>query len=490
MYSIETIMLILSVLLFISIIMSKITNVTNVPKLLIFLAVGMVAGSEWPGPGHIVFNDSNIAQSLGIIALSFILYSGGLDTNWQDVKRVMYRGILLSTVGVILTAVTVTVIGYYILDLDWKLSFLIGSIISSTDASAVFVSLRSKKFRLKKDIGTLLEFESGSNDPTAIFLTVSAISIIMSKEITVTSVLLDFIKQMSLGILIGYGLGRVAQRVINRINFDHEGLYSVFSIALVAFSYSFADFLGGNGFISVYICGIVIGNSNIVHKKSLERFHDSISWLMQIIMYVVLGLMVTPSNLLDIALYGIVISLALIFFARPIGVFLILIFTKMKFKEQLLISWVGLRGAVPIVLSIFPAAYGVPGSDFIFNIIFFVVITSTLLQGSTIASLGKKLDLVEKDKEKTAFPIELNSYDSDSDLTEIVVPKNSHIIDKQIIDIDLPEKTLIVLISRDKKFVIPKGDTKILLGDVLLLLSKKENVDKIEKIFRKTAKEQ
>jgi len=482
MSKIETIMLVLSILLFISVIMSSVTNATNVPKMLIFLVVGMVAGSEWLG--KVMFTDNAVAQSLGIVALSFTLYSGGLDTKWQDIKKVIYRGIWLSTVGVILTAGTVTVVGHFILGLDFKLSFLIGSIISSTDASAVFVSLRSKKFKLKKDIGSLLEFESGSNDPTAIFLTMSAISIMLSKEITVTTVILDFFKQMLLGMLFGYGLGRISQRIINRINLDLDGLYSVFSIALVAFSYSFADFFGGNGFLSVYICGIVLGNSNIVHKKSLARFHDSISWLMQVVMYVVLGLMVSTSDMLSITLYGVVISFVLIFFARPIGVFLILMFTKTNIKEQILISWVGLRGAVPIILSIFPAVYGVPGSEFIFNIVFFVVITSTLLQGSTISALGKKLDLVEEDKGKSLFPIEFSDKnDSDSDLTEIVVPKNSHVIGKQIIDLDLPEKTLIVLISRDDQFVIPKGDTKILPDDVLLFLSNKENITKTKDIF-------
>lgn len=482
MSKIETIMLVLSVLLFISVIMSRVTNATSVPKMLIFLVVGMVAGSEWVG--RVMFTDSAIAQSLGIVALSFILYSGGLDTKWQDIKMVIYRGILLSTVGVIFTAGTVTVIGHFLLGLDFKLSFLIGSIISSTDASAVFVSLRSKKFKLKKDIGSLLEFESGSNDPTAIFLTISAISIMLGKEVTVSAVILGFFKQMLLGLLIGYGLGRISQRIINRINLDLDGLYSVFSIALVAFSYSFADFFGGNGFLSVYICGIVLGNSNIVHKNSLARFHDSISWLMQIVMYVVLGLMVSTSNMLSIALYGIVISFVLIFFARPIGVFLILMFTKMNIKEQILVSWVGLRGAVPIILSIFPAVYGVPDSEFIFNIVFFVVITSTLLQGSTISALGKKLDLVEEDQNKSLFPIKFSDKNnSDNDLTEIVVPKDSHVIGKQIIDLDLPEKSLIVLISREDQFVIPKGDTKILQDDVLLFLSSKEDIAKTKDIF-------
>jgi potassium/hydrogen antiporter len=481
MQKIETILLILSILILISIFFSKITSFTNIPKMLIFLAVGMIAGEE--GPGQIQFNNYHIAQGLGVIALSFILFSGGLETKWLNVKRVMYRGILLSTVGVIITTGVVTLIGHFVLGLDYRLSFLIGAITSSTDASAVFVGLRSKKFRLKQELGTLLEFESGCNDPTAVFLTMTAISILVTNEINIVSFIIGFFREMLLGLFIGYGLGKLTQRFINKIKLDHDGLYPVITFAIVILSFSLADFLDGNGFLSVYVCGIIIGNSNIVHKKSLTRFHDGISWIMQVAMYVILGLVVTPSKIWNIAWYGIVISIALIVFARPISVHLILLFSKMKFKEQSLISWIGLRGAVPIVLATFPTIYNVQQSDMVFNIVFFVVLTSTLIQGSSLAAVSKKLNLVELDLNKKHFPLELNDkFDSNSELIEIIVPKKSKVIDKQIIDLNLPEKALIVLINRDEKYVIPKGDTKILEDDVLLLLSEKENLKILKSI--------
>jgi potassium/hydrogen antiporter len=401
----------------------------------------------------------------------------------MNVKKVMYRGIFLSTLGVIITTAVVSLIGHFVLGLDYKLSFLIGAIISSTDASAVFVGLRSKKFRLKQDIGSLLEFESGCNDPTAVFLTMTAISILVTNEVNVISFIIGFFREMLLGLFIGYGLGKITQKFINKIKLDHDGLYPVITFAIVILSFSLAAFLHGNGFLSVYVCGVIIGNSNIVHKKSLARFHDGISWIMQVAMYVILGLVVAPSKLWNIAWYGIVVSVALILFARPISVHLILLFSKMKFKEQALISWIGLRGAVPIVLATFPTVYNVQHSDMVFNIVFFVVLTSTLIQGSSLAAVSKKLNLVEADLDKKHFPIELNDkFNSNSELIEIIVPKKSKVIDKQIIDLNLPEKALIVLINRDEKYVIPKGDTKILEDDVLLLLSEKENLKILKSI--------
>jgi len=481
MQKIETILLIISILIFLSIIFSKLTSFTNIPKLLIFIAVGMIAGED--GPGQIQFNNYDIAQGLGIIALSFILFSGGLETKLSNIRKVMVRGILLSTLGVIITTATVTVIGFYVLGIDYKLSFLIGSIISSTDASAVFVGLRSKKFKLKRDIGSLLEFESGSNDPTAVFLTMTAITMIASPEINAGVFFIDFLKQMIIGFFIGFGIGKLMQRFINQIKLDHDGLYPVITFAIVFLSFSLADFLKGNGFLSVYICGIMLGNSNIVHKKSLIRFHDGLSWIMQVAMYVILGLVVTPSKVWNVAWFGIIISVALIVIARPLSVHSILLFSKMKFKEQILISWVGLRGAVPIVLATFPLVYNTPNADLVFNIVFFVVLTSALIQGSTIAAVSKKLNLVEIDDSKKYFPFEMNDkFDSNSELVEIVVPKKSKVIDKQIIDLNLPEKALIVLINRDEKYVIPRGETKIMEDDVLLLLSEKENLPVLRKI--------
>jgi len=487
MYNIETILLIISSLMFISIFFSKLSSITNIPSFLIFLTIGMIAGRE--GPGGINFNNYQVAQWLGIIALSFILFSGGLDTKFSKIKNVAISGILLSVFGVIITTVIVTFFCYYLLKIDFKISFLIGAIISSTDASAVFMSLKSKQYKLKQSVEALLELESGSNDPTAVFLTISAITIIITNEINIYSFLLDFFRQMLLGLFIGYGLGKLSQKFINKIKLDYDGIYPVITFALVFFTYSISDVLKGNGFLSVYICGIILGNSNIVHKNSLVRFHDGLSWIMQVTMYVLLGLIVTPSEILNIALYGVVVSFVLILIARPASVHLVLFLSKFKFKEQALISWVGLRGAVPIVLAIFPTIYNISDSSFVFNIVFFVVLTSTLIQGSTIYFVADKLNLLEQEEKKKFFPIELSDkFDSDSELIEIVVPDKSIIINKQIIDLDLPENTLIVLINRNEKYVIPKGDTTILQGDVLLVLTGKENFLKVKEIISEKQK--
>lgn len=487
MYKIETILLIISTLMFISIFFSKLSSVTNIPNFLIFLTIGMIAGEE--GPGGLNFNNYQIAQWLGIIALSFILFSGGLDTKFTNIKSVAVSGVLLSIFGVILTTIIVTFLCHYLLKLDIKISFLIGSIISSTDASAVFMSLKSKQYRLKQNVEALLELESGSNDPTAVFLTITAITVIISDQINFYIFLIDFFRQMLLGLFIGYGLGKLFQRIINKIKLDYDGIYPVITFALVFFSYSLTDLLKGNGFLSVYICGIILGNSNIVHKNSLIRFHDGLSWIMQVTMYVLLGLIVVPSEIINVALYGIVISFILILIARPASVHIVLFLSKFRFREKALISWVGLRGAVPIVLAIFPTIYNINDSNFVFNIVFFVVLTSTLIQGSTIYFIADKLNLLEQEERKKSFPIEFrDKFDTDSELIEIVVPDKSKIINKQIIDLELPEKALIVLINRDEKYIIPKGDTVILEGDVLLVLTEKENLLKVKEIISEKQK--
>jgi len=294
---------------------------------------------------------------------------------------------------------------------------------------------------------------------------------------------------MLLGLFIGYGLGKLFQRIINKIKLDYDGIYPVITFALVFFSYSLTDLLKGNGFLSVYICGIILGNSNIVHKNSLIRFHDGLSWIMQVTMYVLLGLIVVPSEILNVALYGIVISFILILIARPASVHIVLFLSKFRFREKALISWVGLRGAVPIVLAIFPTIYNINDSNFVFNIVFFVVLTSTLIQGSTIYFIADKLNLLEQEERKKSFPIEFrDKFDTDSELIEIVVPDKSKIINKQIIDLELPEKALIVLINRDEKYIIPKGDTVILEGDVLLVLTEKENLLKVKEIISEKQK--
>lgn len=365
----ENILLIGSILLLLSILASKTIGKVGIPALIIFLIVGMLAGSD--GIGGIHFDDAELAQSLGTIALTFILFAGGLETKLESVKPVLKQGILLSTLGVLITAGT---IGYFVAAIsDFTLmeGFLIGAIVSSTDAAAVFSVLRSKSIGLKGNLRPLLELESGSNDPMAYFLTIGITSLMINPDAPALSLIPMFFQQMIIGALFGYLLGKFMTWVINKVNLDYDGLYPVLMLALVFFTYSITAFFNGNGFLAVYLAAIILGNQNFVHKKSIIRFYDGQAWLMQIVMFLTLGLLVFPKQMMPFAGTGLVIAMFLIFIARPLAVFICLSFFKMKNRERLLISWVGLRGAVPIVFATYPMLQGVEKSGMIFNIVFF-----------------------------------------------------------------------------------------------------------------------
>jgi len=378
-----------AVLLLLSVIASKASAQLGIPSLLLFLFIGMLAGSE--GLGGIYFDDAQVAQFVGVVALTFILFAGGLDTNWIQIKPVLGRGVILATAGVMLTAILVGGFSILILGLDYLDALLLGAIVSSTDAAAVFSLLRSKKTNLKGELKPLLEFESGSNDPMAIFLTVSLTSLIMTPSQSTIEMIPMFAQQMALGATMGYLSGKGMMYIVNRINLESNGLYPVLTIAMVLLIYGSTVILGGNGFLAVYIAGITFGNSNFLNKRSTISFHEGLAWLMQITMFIVLGLLVFPSHLIPIAWIGLVISAFLMFIARPVAIFLLLSVSKMSYREKAMISWVGLKGAVPIVLATIPLLAGLSDAETIFNIVFFIVMTSVLLQGSSITFVAKLL---------------------------------------------------------------------------------------------------
>lgn len=466
----ENILLIGSILLLLSILASKTIGRVGIPALIIFLIVGMLAGSD--GIGGIHFDDAELAQSLGTIALTFILFSGGLETKLESVKPILKQGILLSTLGVFITAGTV---GYFVAAIsDFTLmeGFLIGAIVSSTDAAAVFSVLRSKSIGLKGNLRPLLELESGSNDPMAYFLTIGITSLMMNPESSALSLIPMFFQQMIIGALLGYLMGKFMTWVINKVNLDYDGLYPVLMLALVFFTYSITAFFNGNGFLAVYLAAIILGNQNFVHKKSIIRFYDGQAWLMQIVMFLTLGLLVFPKQMLPFAGTGLVIAMFLIFVARPVAVFICLSFFKMKNRERLLISWVGLRGAVPIVFATYPMLQGVEKSGMIFNIVFFIVLASVMLQGTTIGLVAKWLYLFKPVKFKTRYPLELEMSDNfKNELFEIEIDENSVAIGKQIFQFKFPKTSLIVLINRDGKYITPSGTSTLFNGDKLLVMS-------------------
>ncbi|MCK9151785.1 potassium/proton antiporter [Methanobacterium alcaliphilum] len=394
----EQFILIGSLLLFISILVSKTSHRLGVPSLLFFLLIGMLAGSE--GIGGIYFDNPHITQFIGIIALVIILFSGGLDTKWGDVKPVLGRGILLSTAGILITTITVGLFINWITNFPLIESFLIGSIISSTDAAAVFSIFRSQKQKLKNNIEPTLEFESGTNDPMAYFITTTLIFLILNPTTSIASMIFLLIQSIGLGILIGVIFGKGSVKLINKIDLHIPGLYPVLTISLAFLAFAVSHLVGGNGFLSVYIAALIMGNSYFVNKKIQTQFFDGIALLMQIIMFLTLGLLVFPSQIIPIMGIGILISIFLILIARPLAVFLCLWPFKVELKDKVFISWVGIKGAVPIIFATYPIVSGINGADMIFNIVFFITITSALIQGSTINLFSKYLGLTDSSSKK------------------------------------------------------------------------------------------
>ncbi|MEX0999750.1 MAG: potassium/proton antiporter [Thermodesulfobacteriota bacterium] len=481
-YPIEYILFGASLLLLLSILASKVASIIRVPALIIFILVGMAAGSE--GPGGIEFDDAWVAQFLGVIALAFIIFSGGLHSSWKSVSPVLWTGVSLSTIGVFLTAILVGLFVHYLLDFSILMALLLGAIVSSTDAAAVFSVMSSSGTKLKGSLKDLLEFESASNDPMAVILTLGFIHLLTNPEASIWSMVLLLIQQMVLGIVIGLIMGKAIVFTVNRLRLNFEGLYPVLTLALVIFTYGLTASIGGSGFLAVYIAGLILGGSDFIHKQSLTRFHDGLAWLMQITMFLILGLLVFPSRLLPIIVSGILISLFLIFIARPIGVFLSLPFGKINFKEKTFISWVGLRGAVPIILATFPLLAGVPKADILFNIVFFIVITSVLIQGTTIALAAKLLGVNAPETKTKTEHVEFEfHYDENSQKIELVIPQNSEAIGKQLVELGLPESAIIVLIKREDKSIVPRGGTIIEPQDKLLILAENDDLPKIKSIF-------
>lgn len=471
-----------AILLLLSILLAKSLDKIGIPTLLLFIGIGMLAGSE--GIGGIYFDDPSLAQSIGIISLVFILFSGGLDTNWKETKIAVKPAFTLATLGVVVTAVIIALFVMLIFKTTFLWGLLIGSIISSTDAAAVFSILRVGNVNLKRDLKPTLELESGSNDPMAVFLTVGTIELLLNADKSFVDLIIYFALQFFVGAIIGLAFGKFMVYLINKLKFSYEGIYPVFALALCFLIYSVPTLVSGSGFLAVYIAGIIVGNSKIVHQKALIRFFDGLAVLSQIAMFLTLGLLVFPSRLMDVLWTGLLVSGILIFVARPISVFITLIPFKYNLKEKTFISWVGLRGAVPIILATFPLIMGVENSNLIFNLVFFVVLTSSLVQGWSLKFVSKKLDLAVTATKKRNIPIEFTpDSDLDTELIEIIIDENSEIINKQIVELNFPDNCRIILIWRNNNSIIPSGGTTFQANDKLLVLVNEENKNAVNEIF-------
>lgn len=471
--TIENILLVGSLLLFISIVAGKTSYRFGVPTLLLFLAIGMLAGSE--GIGGIHFDDPKAAQFIGIVSLNFILFSGGLSTNWTAVRPILREGLVLSTVGVLLTAVTLGYFVWLVTDFTIYESMLLGSIVSSTDAAAVFSILRSNNLALRKNLRPTLELESGSNDPMAYVLTIACLTLVINQDQDVTSIIPMFLQQMILGGVFGFAFGKLSKLLINRIKLGFEGLYPVLVIAIMFITFSTTDFFGGNGFLAIYISAVFLGNQDLIHKNTILQMYDGLAWLMQIVLFLTLGLLVFPSHIVPIIGIGLIISLFLIVVARPVSVFISLMFFKMRLRRRVYISWVGLRGAVPIVFATYPLLAGIDKADMIFNIVFFISVTSVLIQGTTLTVVAKWL--------KVGSPEEINPYaDIDtwqpelpkSAIKEITIGQNFYAVNKKIVDLGFPKNSLITMIIRNNEYMTPTGFTVIAANDILVVISDNE----------------
>lgn len=464
------ILLIGSILLLISVIAGKTIKRLGVPTLIFFLIVGILAGSE--GIGGIHFDNAALAQFIGIVALNFILFSGGLDTHWQSIKPVLRRGVALSTIGVFLTALSVGVFVHYVFGFTLAEGMLLGSVISATDAAAVFSILRSKGIGLKGYLRPVLELESGSNDPMAYFLTISMTAIVASGHASVSELVPSFLQEFILGGAIGFIMGKASVWLINHINLETQGLYPVLTLGLAIFTYSFTHFVGGNGFLAIYLCAIIMGNSNMLHRRSLIKFYDGQAWLMQIILFLTLGLLVFPSRILPLLGMGMLISAFLIFVARPVGVFASLAFFRSNTRSKLFLSWVGLRGSVPIVFATYPLLAGIPKADLIFNLVFFISVTSVLLQGTTLSFVARWLHVAVPEKAKRRTDLDVEAHDTiKGEMQEILLSASSNAVGKRIVELTIPATVNILAVKRGEVYIAPNGSTKLLAGDVLSVLA-------------------
>ena len=470
------ILLIGAVLLMAGILIQKPGYRFGIPALLLFLVVGMIFGCDGLG---VPFDDVRGAQFVGMVSLSIILFAGGLGTRIKDIKPILAPGIVLSTVGVLLTTAITGIFVWWISGLSWTSihfallpSMLLAATMSSTDSASVFGILGAQKMNLKHNLRPTLELESGSNDPMAYLITTMLVDVLVTGDsVTVVSLLRIFLVQFVLGALLGFAFGRLGVWMLNRLNLDNRALYPIMAVAICFLTFSLTDTLGGNGYLAIYVTGIVIGNEKVSFRRETITFIDGLSWLCQIVMFLMLGLLVNPLEMWQVAGMALLIGLFMIVVARPISVFLSLIpFKNIPFKGKAFISWVGLRGAVPILFATYPVVAGLEDHYTIFNIVFFITILSLLVQGTTITSMAQYLKLSEPLlNDVSDFGVEIPE-DSGSSLKDLYV--TSTMLEKGcfVRDLHLPQGQLVMMVKRDKELLVPNGQLELLEGDHLLII--------------------
>ena len=470
----ENVVLVGALLLFVAVMAGKVAYRFGAPALLLFLGVGMLFGLNF-----ISYRSVEMTQFVGLIALCIILFTGGMDTKFSEIKPIIGPGVVLATVGVVMTAFVLAGFVWLVapwlgIEIPFALALLLASTMSSTDSASVFSILRSKKQGLKQNLRPLLELESGSNDPMAYMMTILLISVVSntSSGVGLGMSVVFFVVQMVVGALSGYLIGRLAVWTINRIKLANHSLYSVLLLAFIFFSFAFTDLIKGNGYLAVYLSGLVIGNHKLEQKRPLTVFFDGFTWLMQIVMFLTLGLFVNSNELLEprVLILGGLVGAFMILVARPLTVFTCLLpFRKFTTKARLYVSWVGLRGAVPILFAIYPLMAHVENAGLLFNVVFLGTIISLLVQGTTVSGMANLLGLAYEERE-SAFSVDMHQ-DMKSALTEVEVNETMLESGHTLKDITLPENTLVMMVCRDGEYFVPQGKTELKLGDKLLVIS-------------------
>ena len=470
----ENVVLVGALLLFVAVMAGKVAYRFGAPALLLFLGVGMLFGLNF-----ISYRSVEMTQFVGMIALCIILFTGGMDTKFSEIKPIIGPGVVLATVGVVMTAFVLAGFVWLVapwlgIEIPFALALLLASTMSSTDSASVFSILRSKKQGLKQNLRPLLELESGSNDPMAYMMTILLISVVSntSSGVGLGMSVVFFVVQMVVGALSGYLIGRLAVWTINRIKLANHSLYSVLLLAFIFFSFAFTDLIKGNGYLAVYLSGLVIGNHKLEQKRPLTVFFDGFTWLMQIVMFLTLGLFVNSNELLEprVLILGGLVGAFMILVARPLTVFTCLLpFRKFTTKARLYVSWVGLRGAVPILFAIYPLMAHVENAGLLFNVVFLGTIISLLVQGTTVSGMANLLGLAYEERE-SAFSVDMHQ-DMKSALTEVEVNETMLESGHTLKDITLPENTLGMMVCRDGEYFVPQGKTELKLGDKLLVIS-------------------
>jgi cell volume regulation protein A len=492
MFLIDTLILVTGVLVLLGIISSKLSTRLGMPVLVLFLLLGMGAGSE--GIGGLEFEDYRLAHAIGTVALAMILFDGGLGTSMAAIRVSWKPSLLLATVGVVITALITGLAASWILGISLLEGLLLGSIVGSTDAAAVFSILRSGGVALPKHLASVLEVESASNDPAAIFLTIGCIELLLGKVAFGPGLLSLFFTQMFVGAILGIVGGLAAVWLVNRIELGAPGLYPVLVSAFCLLIYGLAVRLNGSGFLAVYLAGVVVGNRRLVFQQGIRRFHDAIAWLSQILMFVTLGLLCSPSRLLDVGGKAILICLALFLLARPLAVLVSTLPFGFNRRELVFTSWVGLKGAVPITLATFPLMFATPErslqAPLIFDVVFFIVVVSAVIQGATLAPAARWLGLESPREPEPPVTLEISSLRHvDGKVVDYTVTADSAAAGRLVKELALPGGVVIALITRGDKVIPPEGITRIHAGDHVILVLRPGMELLVDQVFSKRKEE-